>query len=198
MELSIDNVFDEKFINDNSYVDWAMELECHEALKFLRNVYRNWRGLVAPLDPRSLQGGLRAISYSCGIQWRVFSCHDVVSIAEKKEVLASSHNFFRQFVSQREDLRGICLMWWDDLGVFLSSSDEDAMSLDRKVLADSLLECLIQSVSQGGEREQLSAIHGLDCLDHPLTKTAVNVLLAERNELPPNVLRSIHVLLASR
>lgn len=179
MEITPDQVFNEKFVADNSYVDWAMQLDCQVAFRFLCHFYTNWPELLVTLDSGKLSGGLRAISYSCGIQWRIFNCGNATSLEEKKAVLDSGYRFFLDCLSQRDDLEDICFMWWDDLGIFLSTSEGDASDWERKELADKLLELLIGAVRVGNERAQLSAIHGLDCLGHPHTRQELGAVVSD-------------------
>lgn len=173
MKISLDQVFSERHVTDNSYVGWTMQLDCSAALQFLRHFYANWPELVAGIELGRLQGGLRVISYACGIQWRIFNCGNSTSLEEKEEILEGAGRFFLDHLSQRGDLADLCFMWWDDLGVFLSPADEEVEASDRRVLADKLLELLVRALRQGNEQAQLGAIHGLDCLEHPRTRHAI-------------------------
>jgi hypothetical protein len=49
MTISLDQVFSERYITDNSYVGWTMQLDCSDALQFLRNFYANWPELVVTI-----------------------------------------------------------------------------------------------------------------------------------------------------
>lgn len=195
MEIALDQVFSERFVAENSYVDWTMQLDCEAALRFLRYFYANWPQLVVTLNSEKLQGGLRVISYSCGIQWRVFTCRNSTSLEEKKEVLDHSYRFFVDCLSQRGDLEEVCSMWWDDLGIFLSPSDDDVNDSDRKALADKLLDLLVQALRVGNERAQLSAIHGLECLGHSLTKQALGSMASSGDRLTSRVRDALDCLL---
>jgi hypothetical protein len=176
MKISLDQVFSERYVTDNSYVGWTMQLDCSAALQFLRYFYANWPELVVTIGLERLQGGLRVISYACGVQWRIFNCGNSISLEEKAEILEGACRFFLDHLSQRGDLADLCFMWWDDLGVFLSPPDEEVDDPGRKVLADKLLELLVRAFRQGNEQAQLGAIHGLDCLEHPRTRDELHFM----------------------
>jgi hypothetical protein len=180
MKISLNQVFDERYVAENSHIDWTMNLDCGVALQFLRDFYANWPKLVGTIGLRQLQGGVKVISYACGIQWRVFNCGNATSRDEKEEILEGAYRFFMDYLSQRDDLADLSFMWWDDLGISLSPLEEEEVDdLGRKILADKLLELLVRALRQGSEQAQLGAIHGLDCLDHPRTRAELSSIASD-------------------
>jgi hypothetical protein len=167
MKISDKQVFDGRFLVDNGYVDWLMDIGAQEAYSYLSGFFARWKAVIERLDVNEIRGGLRAISYAGGLQSKVYWPGSSAGTVELMSLVNWSGNFFLDFLSQRDDLAEESSMWWDDLGVTLSYDDEDVLDDSLDPVRHLLFQILLRSVDSSLPLAQAGALNGLWGLKHP-------------------------------
>lgn len=167
MKITEAQVFDNRFVDNNGYVDWLMDANAQDCISFLKAFYAQWKHVVGRLSTMELRGGLRAIAYAGGLQSKVFWPGSSADTQELLSVMGGSGLFFFDFLSSRDDLAEESSLWWDDLSVVLSYEDDDALDESLDPLRNQLFQLLLRSVDSQSALAQAGGLNGLWNLKHP-------------------------------
>ena len=151
------------------YYSEAMHFECDPSmvLKYYARLFRD-PAPIASYDDAHLEQGFWFI---VGSQLAKWLWDDDISIELRLDCIASMPTIFRDLLADRP-LKQACYMWWDMLRRFEAAGDP--------TIVNAMVVALEQILALPARHCQMSALHGLGHLEHPL-KAAIIENFVQRN-----------------
>jgi hypothetical protein len=200
MSLALErDVFSSDYLSSVKYVHAVSNWGADEIYGFLQSVYHDPECALAKKSIGEIAGGLKAISYSGGFQWRLLGVGSGIDLPAKLCLLEGSFTFFRGYLACDEKFRDACLMWWDDVAARLrydepTGENADESSIEEFVLRGKVLEILVRGMSIRTEQGQMACLNGFDALNHPRTAEIVSYFITSGDPVNQLVLQQARTL----